>query len=304
MYAPSRRRLFAAGAAVLGSGSAAACALGGASGASQSAAKSLPTPRSVELWSQWGGPPTLDAQTKLVARYQELNPGVTVTTAVAPMVSGAPEKTITATAAGSPPDVGVFDRFVIASFVSKDAFTPLTELAKRDNVLEKDFYPFAWNEASYKGKLYAVPFQTGIRGLFVNLAHLRDVGVRPDQLPKTLTEMDQLAVRLTQQSGDAFSRVGFMPWVGNSHFYTWGWLFGGEFYDDKTNRCTANHAKNVEAMSWLAGYSNRLVDSRARAYQNSFAQAQGGGFGGGLVSFWHDTQALMDNLARTNPQLE
>src|SRR5687767_5359804 len=187
MSAPSRRRLFAAGAAVLGSGSAAACALGGASGASQSAAKSLPTPRTVELWSQWGGPPTLDAQTKLVARYQELNPRVTVTTAVAPMVSGAPEKTITATAAGSPPDVGIFDRFVIASFVAKDTFTPLTDLAKRDGVSERDYYPFAWNEASYKGQLYALPFQTGIRGLYVNVGHLRDAGSRPDQLPRTLT---------------------------------------------------------------------------------------------------------------------
>jgi multiple sugar transport system substrate-binding protein len=297
----TRRHLLSVGSALVGL-AAAACAPG--SSTRGSAPKPLATPRTVELWTQWGGPPTLDAQTKLIARYQQLNPGVTVNTAVAPMVSGAPEKTITATAAGSPPDVGIFDRFVIASFVAKDTFTPLTELAKRDNVLEKDFYPFAWNEASFKGKLYAVPFQTGIRGLFVNLAHLRDVGVRPDQLPKTLTEMDQLAVRLTQQSGDTFSRVGFMPWVGNSHFYTWGWLFGGEFYDDKTQRCTASHPKNVEAMSWLAGYSQRLGDARARAFQTSFAQAQGGGFGGGLVSFWHDTQALIDNLARTNPQLE
>ena len=111
-------------------------------------------------------------------------------------------------------------------------------------------------------------------------------------------------MRLGQQSGDGFSRVGFLPWAGNSHFYTWGWLFGGEFFDDRDNRCTANHPKNVEALTWVGSYAQRLGDARARAFQAGFVQAPGGGFGGGLVSFWHDTQALMDTLARTAPQLE
>src|SRR6266542_314726 len=306
---PARRsrRWLVSSAAVLAGVGAAACASGGSgtgtTGASNAAAKSLPTPRTVEPWTQWSNV-QLDTQTKLLQRYQQLNPGVTVNTATAPMVSGAPEKTLTAIASGAPPDVGIFDRFVIASFVAKDTFSPLTDLAKRDGVTEKDYYPFAWNEASYKGKLYALPFQTGIRGLYVNVAHLRDAGQRADQLPKTLTELDQLAVRLTQQNGDTFSRVGFMPWAGNSHFYTWGWLFGGEFFDDKANKCTANHPKNAEALTWLAGYAQRPGDARVRTFQSGFAQVPGGGFGGGLVSFWHDTQALVDELGRTSPTLE
>ena len=288
----------------------AACASGGASsagtggGGGGTAAKALPVPRTVEYWSQWGGGVQQEAQGKLLARYHELNPGVTVNTAVAPMVNGAPEKTLTAIASGSPPDVGIFDRFVIASFVAKDTFTVLSDRAKQDGISEKDYYPFAWNEGSYRGKLYALPFQTGLRGLYVNSGHLREAGLRPDQLPKSLTELDQLAVRLTQQGGDTFTRAGFLPWIGNSHFYTWGWLFGGEFFDDKANKCTASHPKNVEALTWEGGYAQRLGDARTRAFQGTFGQTQGGAFGGGLVSFIHDTQALIDTLARTNPQLE
>lgn len=307
----TRRQVLRATAAVAAGTATGACAASGGSGAGTAAggsaaagAKSLPVPRTVEYWSQYGSGVGLDTQTRLVERYQQLNPGVTVNTAVAQQVSGAPEKTLAAIASGSPPDIGIFDRFVIAAFVAKDTFTVLTDLAKRDGVTEKDYYPFAWNEASYKGKLYALPYQTGLRALFVNVAHLREAGLRPDQLPKTLTELDQLAVRLTQQSGDTFSRVGFMPWLGNSHFYTWGWLFGGEFWDDKANRSTASHPKNVEALTWEAGYTQRLGDARARAFQNGFGQVQGGGFGGGLVTFWHDTQAMIDTLATTNPQLE
>ena len=129
------------------------------------------------------------------------------------------------------------------------AFIPYRPVPNRRRDRQERHYPFAWNEAGYRGRLYALPFQTGIRGLYANVAHLREAGLRPDQPPRTMTELDQLAVRLSQQSGDGFSRLGFRPWAGNSHFYTWGWLFGGEFFDDRANRCTANHPKNVEAMT-------------------------------------------------------
>jgi multiple sugar transport system substrate-binding protein len=266
--------------------------------------RALAVPRTVEYWHPWGGGVQLETTSRLLQRYQEQHAGVTVGTAVAPMVNGAPEKTLTASAAGTPPDVGIFDRFVIAAFVAKDTFTVLTERAKQDGVGAGEYYPFSWNEASYRGKLYALPFQTGIRGVFANLGHLREAGLRPDQLPKTLTELDQLAARLTQAGADSFSRVGFIPWIGNSHFYTWGWLFGGEFFDEQAQRCSANHPKNVEALTWVGGYAQRLGDAPTRTFEASFGQTQGGAFGGGLVTFFHTTQALIDELARTSPQLE
>ena len=123
-------------------------------------------------------------------------------------------------------------------------------------------------------------------------------------MPKTLADVDRLAVALTRQDGDTFSRIGFMPWIGNSHFYSWGWVFGGDFFDEKTNKCLANQPKNVQAMEWLAGYARRLGDARSRAFMNSFGQVQGGAFGGGLVSFFHTVQGQLDDIARTNPQLD
>jgi multiple sugar transport system substrate-binding protein len=285
----------------------AACAGGGNASkgpAGQGPAPALPVPRTVEYWSQYGSGVSLDTQNQLLARYQQMNPGVTVNTAVAPQVNNVPEKTLAAIASGSPPDVAIFDRFVIASFAVKQTFTPLTDRAKRDGISEKDYYPFAWGEANYKGQLNALPYQTGIRGVFVNKQHLREAGIGEGQLPKTLTEMDQLAVRLTQQDGDTFRRVGFVPWRGNSHFYTWGWLFGGEFLDTKANKCTANAAPNVQAMEWLSTYAKRLGDARTRAWEGTLGQVQGGEFGGGIVTFFHTTQSLMDTLVRDAPQLD
>src|SRR5262245_58085540 len=197
--APTRRRLLASSVSVVlvaGLGSACAAATGsGSSGGppGQGGGRALPVPRTVEYWSQYGGGVQLETQRILLQRYQELNPGVTVNTAVAPMVQNVPEKTVAAIASGAPPDAGIFDRFLIATFAVKDTFVDLTDRAKQDGVGEKDYYPFAWREAGYKGKLYALPNQTGIRGVFLNRAHLRDAGLSPEQLPRSLTELDQLA---------------------------------------------------------------------------------------------------------------
>lgn len=266
--------------------------------------RTLSTPRTVEYWSTSGGGVTLQTQERLIERYQQLNPGVTVTTAVAPAVQSVPEKTIAAVAAGTPPDAANFDRFLIATFAVKKTFVPLADRARQDGIEANDYYPFAWKEAGYRGQLYALPYQTGIRALFANRAHLREAGLAADQVPRALTELDQLAVRLTKQSGDGYSQVGFVPWLGNSHFYTWGWLFGGDFYDEKTAKCTANQPQNVRAMEWLGEYARRLGDQRLRAFEGTLSQVPGGAFPGGLVSFLHTTQALIDEIARAAPQLE
>jgi multiple sugar transport system substrate-binding protein len=218
-------------------------------------------------------------------------------------VRNVPEKTVAAVAAGTPPDVGIFDRFLIASFAVKQTFLPLTDRARRDGISSAEYYPFAWNEAGYKGQLYALPYQTGVRGLFANRGHLREAGLG-SELPRSLTELDQWAVRLTRQEGEGYARLGFAPWLGNSHFYTWGWLFGGDFYDERSGKCTAAQPQNVRALEWVGEYARRYGDGRLRAFEGTFGQAPGGPFPGGLVSFLHTTQGLIDELARTNPLLE
>jgi multiple sugar transport system substrate-binding protein len=257
----------------------------------------------VEFWSSAGGGVTLQAQEQLLARYGEANPGVTVNTAVAPQVRNVPEKTVAAVAAGTPPDAAIFDRFLIASFAVKQTFLPLTDRAKRDGVESGAYYPFAWKEAGYRGQLYALPYQTGVRGLFANRTHLREAGLGTG-LPRTMTEVDQWAVRLTRQEGEDYTRLGFIPWIGNSHFYTWGWLFGGDFYDEKSGKCTADQPANIRALEWVGEYARRYGDRRLRAFEGTFGQAPGGPFGAGLVSFFHTTQGLIDEIARSSPLLE
>ena len=304
-----RRALAAIGPGAAGAGAAlAACAPSGTGrGTGQGdraagPAPALPVPRTVEYWSRFGSGLQQEAQTAQAQRYAAANPGVTVN--LAAMTDNIHEKTVAAVAAGTPPDVSNYDRFVIASYAVRGTFADLSALARRDRITGQEYYPAAWNEATFRGKLYALPYQTGVRALYFNRTHLQQAGIGADQAPKSLPELDQWALRLTVQEGDRYTRVGFIPWIGNSHFYTWGWLFGGEFYDDKTGKCTANQPRNIQALEWVGGYAQRYGNDRLEAFQGTFGQAQGGAFTAGLVTFFHTIQSQIDDARRLNPQLD
>ncbi len=66
----------------------------------------------------------------------------------------------------------------------------------------------------------------------------------------------------------------------------------------------ANAPQNVQALEWQSGYARRLVDSRTRAWEATLGQVPGGEFGGGLVTFFHTRQGLIDTLARDAPELD
>ena len=68
----------------------------------------------------------------------------------------------------------------------------------------EDYYPFAWEEATYKGKVYALPFNTDTRALWYNKDIMQQAGLprettdEPDELrkaTKTLTQKNTEMVR-------------------------------------------------------------------------------------------------------------
>jgi multiple sugar transport system substrate-binding protein len=87
------------------------------------------------------------------------------------------EKLLTAIAAGTPPDTAEFDRFIVASRAAKSSLTDLTSMASVARVSQDQYYPFSWEEASYKGKLYALPFDTDTRGRYYNLDVFKEAGL-------------------------------------------------------------------------------------------------------------------------------
>ncbi|GGH86830.1 ABC-type glycerol-3-phosphate transport system substrate-binding protein [Pullulanibacillus pueri] len=101
--------------------------------------------------------------------------------------------------------------------------TDLSDYAEKDSVTKDQYYPFAWDESSYNGKLYAIPISAGDRLLFYNKDEFKEAGLDLNKPPTTMDQLEEYPDKLTKKDGSRFKQLGFAPWLGQGWLYTWGW---------------------------------------------------------------------------------
>lgn len=171
----------------------------------------------------------------------------------------AQSKLLVMAAGGAPPDVALVADLLIAEYAVGNVIIPLQPFIDRDKVSPQDYWPSSWGVCNWEGKQWAMPHTQDCRGLDINTARFEEAGI--SKVPETLEDFAVAMMKLTKQGPDRkYSHIGFIPWAGEGlWFYTWGWHFGGDFYDRTSRKVTANHPKNIEAMSWLLNYSLKVI---------------------------------------------
>lgn len=244
----TRRALVAAGLATTAAAVLAACGAGGEGGGAKTAAKITGT---LVYWPEGGQTSaSYQAWVARIADFQKAFPEATVEMTE---TQNRDEKLVSAVAAGTPPDVSVFDRYVIGPAAAKGIMQDISPLAKTAGVKMEDQQPWVVPEVQIGGKLYGLPYSTDTRMVYVNAAHLKQAGI-PLTPPKTLEEFTLIMRRLTQPG----QRIGFVPWQNNWRLYGWGWLHGGDWLDTKANRVTMDHPKNIAALEWEVARAQEL----------------------------------------------
>ena len=220
-----------------------------------------------------------------------------------------PQKLMTAIAGGSPPDVMYQNRFAVSGWAARGAFMPLNDLIARDHIDTSDLYPACLNEATYRGKVYAIPYDTDCRALYYNRDLFRDAGLDPDRPPRTWTELLDYAITLTKRdSRGRLKRIGFIPNHGNSWLYFYGWQNGGEFMSPDGKRCTLNDPKIVEALEWITHAYDVMGGRRevVSGFESSFVTGETSAdpFMIGKVAMKIDGDWFLNFIARYKPDLD
>lgn len=176
------------------------------------------------------------------------------------------QKTLTATAAGVPPDIaGIWD-LNLAQFASLGALEPLDDLAAKYGITDKTYKDVFWKACNYDGHLYAlistpaaVALHYNKRIFAENAAALRAAGLDPDRPPRSIEELDAYAKALDQKDArGSIIRTGYLPSEpGWFLLYTPLW-FGGDIWDAKTHRFTLTSPEVVRAFTWIQSYSKKL----------------------------------------------
>lgn len=200
---------------------------------------------------QWVGPQEADLK-EVIQRYEKLHPNVVIKESLVADTT----KIIAAMSGGKPPDIVDFGlgQFV-PELAAKGALTDLGPYIKAAHLNMNVYVPAGVQVVTYNGHVYGLPFANFNHGLLYNKALFKRAGITHP--PSTLEELTADAFRLTKQDKNGkIEQMGFIPdWPGGANgqavnLVDYAWLFGGGWYDDKTQQLTADLPANIKALTW------------------------------------------------------
>lgn len=187
-------------------------------------------------------------------------------------------KLITAVRGGTGPDVYLLDRFIVNERAANGLLEDLTDLLKKNDMnpdLTEDYIAFAAREATFDGKPFALPFDTDVRALYYNKAMIKKAGIDPESWDPSKgvllwDDIKETAAKLNEKDANGnFSQVGLVPWFDQGLPYTFGFSWGGTFFDKASCEVTPNSDKIVASGDWIYNYAK---DQGVDAFQ-AFIQA-------------------------------
>jgi multiple sugar transport system substrate-binding protein len=212
------------------------------------------------------------------------------------------EKLMTNIAAGTPPEVARFDRFLVPTWGAQGALTDLKERFNQAGIKEEDYFPFAWDEATWGGAVYCLPYDTDDRAFYFNKTHIREAGYDPDNMPTDIDEINEMGKKLTIREGPRIKQLGWIPWRLGVEMC--GFLWNGEFYDPDTYELTMNHPQTVRGCEWMVERAEEwdieVIDTFSEAFGGGAQQA----FTSGLVSMEFGGSWMIANHDRYAPDLD
>jgi ABC-type glycerol-3-phosphate transport system substrate-binding protein len=270
-----------------------------ASGQPDSSGKSGGETVTIDFWFPWGGDYQKDFKANVVDPFEKQHPNIKVKMTFVETTGStqASDKLLTAVAGGNPPDVALFDRFLIGQWADKGSLEDLTSYVKADGIQESDYYPGVWAEAVYKGKVYGLPWGTDDRAMFYNKTMMREAGLDPEKPPKTIAELDAAAAKLFKKgSNGKYETVGFIPWMNQGFLYTHAWNFGGKW--EANGELTPNDPQNVKALEWMVNYAKTYDIANLQSFSDAMGQTGMNPFWTGKVGFIFDGNWILNDLAK------
>ena len=218
-------------------------------------------------------PPDLDALQMIVDNFNGENDDVQVELTQVVGDETDTTKLMTAVRGGTGPDVYMLDRFIVAQRAAEGVLQDLGAFGADLS----GYIPFARAEATFQGAPFALPFDTDARALFYNRGMLEDAGFDPAELDVdngaiTFDRLAEIANALneTDDSGN-FSRMGFVPFSHQAWHYTYGFAFGGTFFDAASCQVTPDDDGVIAGHQWLYDYTAALDPQKVNAFGGPYA---------------------------------
>ncbi|MDQ0930841.1 ABC transporter substrate-binding protein [Streptomyces turgidiscabies] len=230
-----------------------ACTGQASSGASDDASKDT----TITFWHAWSAPNEVAGVKALIAGFEKVHPNIHVDV-VGNMTDDKMNQALRAGGSKAPDVISSFTTNGVGKFCSSGALVDLNPLFKKADIDPATTFPKAMSEyTQYEGDRCAVPLLGDAYGLYYNKTAFKKAGITSP--PKTWSEFEADAKKLTVPQGDTYKQLGFMSdyhgWETTTEHYMG--QFGPTYFDASGKSTVATDPAVADAFA----VQKKLVDS-------------------------------------------
>jgi multiple sugar transport system substrate-binding protein len=233
----------------------------------------------------WEGPEGLASLTKLLDRYKQQHPNVSIEIQQVPGLQYYQRLKIQI-AAGVAPDIMQLAYNELPTFAERNALEPLDGLIARDHFPISGMFPEVVPALKYKGRCYGLPRGWTTFVLYYNKDMFREAGIPFPHDGWTWDDFLSACRKITKDTdGDGKpDRFGCDAPTQADGITTWIWQNGGLMFTPDMKRCLLDSPASIDAMQFLSDcqYKYRVFPSPEQAQD----------LGGGGEMFKNGKQAM------------
>ncbi len=230
----------------------------------------------ITFWHGWSADSEVEAIEAAVGAFEKENPNIHVEV-VGNITDDKINQALRAGGPKAPDVVSSFTTDNVGQFCSSGAFVDLSSFLEDSGIDPASTFPAAQLEyTQFEGNQCALPLLNDAYGLYYNKDAFAEAGIEAP--PKTLSEFDEVAAKLTKTSGDTYSQLGFMP---NYHGYEttishYAALWSPTYFTEDGKSNVADDPAFAAMYEWQKSLVEKLGGySRLEKYRNTFGDEWG-----------------------------
>lgn len=212
-------------------------------------------------------------------------------------------KNIAQIAAGNPCDIIANTMEEVNFRATEDQTVAMDKYLKDEDT--KAFYDQYINACKADdGKTYGLPLSVDTRAIYYNKQQFEEAGIKAEDI-KTWDDLVEAARKLDKKDGKKWSRVGFMPLLGNGDIDTWITnANAGQGYYDEDLKATVNSDVNKDVMKWVRDQIEYYGQSEYDELKAAFDSGMTDPFASGTMSMLVNTSAYTAVLKQNAPDFD
>jgi multiple sugar transport system substrate-binding protein len=157
---------------------------------------------------------------------------------------------LTRLASGDVPDIVYLDRSKVGTYAAKNAFLPLANCLRSEDIDRAQYRAAAIREVTFRGQIYALPEFTNQITLIVDNSTAKKAGVKVADIQTTnWTKLRAAARKMAAVDGGKVTRIGFDPKIPE-FFPLWVKWFGADLLSKDGRKAQLNSPQAVQALTY------------------------------------------------------